>query len=84
MVRCTWHLEAGLYELSETGDRWIVMVRPNKAGALKTVKPSDERVRAILALLDAGHTFEAARLATRPRPPAKARDASADSPAEET
>lgn len=28
-----WQLEPGLYEMSQDGDRWFVMVRPNKNGS---------------------------------------------------
>lgn len=68
--RCTWtdiyHVGEGLYEISEGGEKylWIVFVRD---GALKHSNVTPERARKIAEMLDAGETFESARLATRPR-----------------
>ncbi len=66
MVNFTWQLEAGLYELSEGGERWIVLVRPSKAAGLKAVRPTDERAKAMIALMDGGASFDEAREATKP------------------
>lgn len=66
MIDFTWELESGIYEASENGERWFIMVRPNKDGTMSAVQPTEERMRAILHFMDEGMEFEAARKATRP------------------
>lgn len=67
MIDFTWELESGIYEASENGERWFIMVRKNKDGLMGAVQPTEERMRAILALMDAGQDFDAARKATMPQ-----------------
>ena len=67
--KCSWNdvytLGAGLYEVSEGGDRKYI-VAWSKADRLAVAEIPAARAQAIAALLDAGTEFEAARLATRP------------------
>lgn len=68
MISCTYDVPAGLYEYSEAGERTIVIVCQT-TGGWKRFVPSDQRLRAMLALMDAGQSAEEARLATKPEVP---------------
>lgn len=67
MIDITYELYLdGLYELSEEGERWIVMCYPDKTtGAPRVAKVSDERLRRWLAALDAGMSDRDARIASK-------------------
>lgn len=66
MIDMTYELEAdGLYELSEEGERWIVMCYATVEGEIKTGRVSDARLKAWVAALDDGHTDREARLASK-------------------
>lgn len=67
----TYHyeIEPGLYEEQSEGDRRIIMAWVCKGRTTWTSKITQERVAEIVRLLDAGQTFEAARLATRAATP---------------
>lgn len=62
------HLPAGLYEVSEGGSRRYLIVWLRRDGKIGATNPDAARAMAIAALLEAGETFEAARLATKPAP----------------
>jgi hypothetical protein len=62
--------EVGLYEIQECGDRRYVMVWLRaRDGALRTQTMTPERCQAMALLLDAGATFESARVQTQPDAP---------------
>lgn len=66
MIDFSYELEVdGLYELSEDGERWIVMCYAAKDGEIKTSKISDARLKAWVAALDDGKTEREARLASK-------------------
>lgn len=64
MIDFTWDLDDGLYEMSEGGDRWFLIVCHKDGKQIKFV-PTEERVKAMVALMDQGKSFEDARIATR-------------------
>lgn len=66
MINLTWELECGLYERSEHGERKIFMVYPHKDGHAAKCSVSDDRLKAMLVLMDEGMTGEEARKATKP------------------
>ena len=69
MVDFTWQLDAGLYEASESGERWIFFVfKHPRTGEWKGIRPDDLRLKAMLELMDGGMDAEEARLATKPAP----------------
>lgn len=67
--KCTWNevydLGAGLFEIFEGGEKTykIIWIKDG-AGAHKTIDTS--RAREMARLMDDGHTYEEARLATKP------------------
>jgi len=66
MIDCSYELEVdGLYELSESGERWIVMCYETKGGEIKTSKLSDARIKAWVSALDEMKTDKEARLASK-------------------
>lgn len=68
MIDFTWQLNDGLYEFSEGGERWYVIVWTNAAGETKRFKPEEYRVKAMVALMDGGMSADEARRATKPAP----------------
>jgi hypothetical protein len=66
----TYHLRPGLYEVSECGDRQYLMVWHKADGTAGHAHPPMERVRAMVRLMDAGESYDGARLLTRPAAPA--------------
>lgn len=52
MVDFTWELDVGLYEASESGERWIFCVFLHQDGEYKTFRPEQDRLKAILKLMD--------------------------------
>jgi hypothetical protein len=65
IVNFTYNLDPGLYEISEAGERRIVVVWRAKDGTDKSFCPSDERVNKMLALMDGGMSADDARRATK-------------------
>lgn len=68
MIDFTYELEDGLYEFSEGGDRWFVIVWTTAAGETKRFKPEEARVKAMVALMDDGMSADDARKATKAAP----------------
>lgn len=68
MIDFRYHLDAGLYEYSEGGDRAFLVVWRNAAGAWKMFRPTEDRIKQMLALMDGGMTAEEARVATKEAP----------------
>lgn len=64
MIDFTWHLPVGLYECSEGGDRWFIVVWV-KNGKHTFLKPDEERVKTMVKLMDEGVSAEDARIATK-------------------
>ncbi len=62
-IHFTYDLGPGLYELSQYGDRFF---RLCWSGGAKWKKVEEDRVKAIVALMDDGAEFEDARKATIP------------------
>ena len=60
-----YNLGPGLYEEQSEGNRRMCMVWVRQGETTWTSRISDERVDAMLALMDAGEEFDAARRATR-------------------
>jgi hypothetical protein len=74
MIDMTWELEPGLYEASQDGDRWFLLVVPKNDGSITAFQPTEERMKKILALMDDGIDFNSARKATlapKPQVPAE-------------
>lgn len=67
-ITFTYDLEIGLYERSEHGVRCFFLVFPAKDGAVKRCQINDDRVEAMVALMDDGLSAEDARKATKPAP----------------
>ena len=65
IINFSWSLDVGLYEYSEQGARYFFVVTV-KDGEYTAFRPSDERVKAMAALMDGGMSTEDARKATRP------------------
>jgi hypothetical protein len=67
IIHFSYELEIdGLYELSESGERWFVFVYAGaETGAVKSAKLSDTRVKAWVAALDEGKSGKEARLASK-------------------
>lgn len=64
MIHFTYDIEAGLYEVSENGEREIICIYVGKDGDKHWYAPSDDRIKAILAKMEDGMTADEARLAT--------------------
>lgn len=67
MINFSYELAVGLYEQSEGGEReffavWI------KGSAHVVTRLNEDRVKAMVALMDTGKTAEEARIATKPAP----------------
>jgi hypothetical protein len=62
----TYHLTPGLYQEQSQGDRRMIMVYTRQGKAVWTSQITQDRLDAMLALMDAGQDFETARIATRP------------------
>lgn len=60
----TWMLTPGMYEFCDMGCKRIALVVPSH-DTLKIVTPSAARVAEILRRLDAGESYDAARVATK-------------------
>lgn len=71
IIDFTWHLDVGLYEASEQGDRWFFVVWV-KQGEHVAFTADDERVKSMVKLMDDGMSAEEARIATKkPAQPAQ-------------
>lgn len=67
MIDCSYELDDGLYEISEAGERWIILVwGGSDQQEPKLFRPTPDRIAAIVALLDEGMEFDAARRQTKP------------------
>lgn len=71
MIDLTWRLEPGLYEASEGGDREFFTVWVKADGTYCWTRMNDERVKAMVALMDDGISADDARKATKPAKQAK-------------
>ena len=67
MINLSYQLDDGLYEISEAGERWIILVwGGSDQQEPKIFRPTHDRIAAIVALLDEGMEFDAARRQTKP------------------
>lgn len=65
MIDFHYDLGAGLYEYSESGDRGFFAVWI-KSGEYVHTRLAEDRVKAMVSLMDGGMSAEEARLATKP------------------
>lgn len=65
VVRLSYSLSEGLYEVSERGERRYMMVFPAQSGATRCSGLSAERMQAWVAALDEGETQAEARQASK-------------------
>ena len=68
MITFTYDLTPGLYEVKENGETTLIGVYTKETGGLATWKVREDRLVAMLALMDAGASFEAARVFTKSQP----------------
>lgn len=66
MVKFTYRLPIGLYEASEGGERYFFVVWASADGTFGWTRIREDRVKAMIALMDGGMSANDARRATRP------------------